>query len=243
MIAGHLREIKGRYYMVLSYKDREGKRFTKTMSTGLEIKSNKRRAEAMLDNARLSFVIPEKNNADQNSKIKLTGYLLEWLDMSKQSIALTTYASYESMMKRRIIPYFSDYSLNLDELKPKHIQDFYTYGMNEEGLAANTIIHWHAVLRKALQYAMKTGLIDTNPADRVDRPRKNTFSSDIYNADEIDQLLKVIKGKKIEFAVIMGAFYGLRRSEIIGLKWDAIDFEKKTLTIKHVVIDVTIEIS
>ncbi len=91
------------------------------------------------------------------------------------------------------------------------------------------------------QYAFKTGLIDFNPADRVERPRKGKYTASIYNAKELETLFAVVKGKKIELAVILGAFYGLRRSEVVGLKWDAIDFERKTLTIKHTVTEVTLD--
>lgn len=98
-------------------------------------------------------------------------------------------------------------------------------------MSANTVIHRHANIRKALQYAYKTGLINSNPADCVQRPRKEKFQASFYNEKELEQLFKVVKGDPVEFAVIVSAFYGLRRSEVIGLKWDAIDFEHKTITI------------
>ena len=65
----------------------------------------------------------------------------------------------------------------------------------------------------------------------------------IYNQDELETLFNVVRGDPIELAVILAAFYGLRRSEVVGLKWDAIDFEKKTFTIKHTVTQVTVDVS
>ena len=62
-----------------------------------------------------------------------------------------------------------------------------------------------------------------------------------YNEKELENLFSVVKGKRIEFAVTLGAFYGLRRSEIVGIKWDAIDFERKTFTIKHTVTEVMLD--
>lgn len=108
-------------------------------------------------------------------------------------------------------------------------------------MSANTVIHRHANIRKALQYAFKIGLINFNPADRIERPRKEKFVGSVYDASELETLFAIVKNKRIELAVILGAFYGLRRSEIVGLKWDAIDFEKKTLTIKHTVTEVTLD--
>ena len=126
-------------------------------------------------------------------------------------------------------------------LRPKHIQDYYLYSLNVEKVSANTVIHRHANIRKALQYALKLGLIDFNPADRIERPKKNKYVATTYNEKELENLFSVVKGKRIEFAVILGAFYGLRRSEIVGIKWDAIDFERKTFTIKHTVTEVMLD--
>lgn len=145
------------------------------------------------------------------------------------------------VIKSRINPYFKDKGLTLSELTPKHIQDYYLYSLNVEKVSANTVIHRHANIRKALQYALKLGLIDFNPADRVERPKKNKYVATTYNEKELENLFSVVKGKRIEFAVTLGAFYGLRRSEIVGIKWDAIDFERKTFTIKHTVTEVMLD--
>ncbi|OCN03039.1 tyrosine-type recombinase/integrase [Caproicibacter fermentans] len=113
--------------------------------------------------------------------------------------------------------------------------------MNVDGISANTVIHHHANVRKALQYAFITGLIPSNPADRVQRPKKQPFEGSIYNEEELERLFQVVKGTPIELAVLLGAFYGLCRSEIVGLKWDSIDFFQKTFTIRHTVTQVCID--
>lgn len=109
------------------------------------------------------------------------------------------------------------------------------------GVSANTVIHRHANIRKALQHAFKLGLIDTNPAERIERPKKEKFVGSVYEEDELNRLFEIVKGDPIELGVILGAFYGLRRSEAVGLKWDAIDFKKKTITIRHTVTQATID--
>lgn len=106
---------------------------------------------------------------------------------------------------------------------------------------APTVIHRHANIRKCLQYAFQIGLIKSNPADRVERPRKDKYLATIYNQQELEILFKTVKGDPIELGVILAAFYGLRRSEVVGLKWDAIDFEKKTISIKHTVTQVNVD--
>ena len=81
-------------------------------------------------------------------------------------------------------------------------------------------------------------LVTTNEADLVEKPKKQQVVYNYYNDREIVNLLEKVKGLKIEFAVIMAVCDGLRRSEILGLKWEAIDFEDKTITIKHTITEI-----
>ncbi|MGG3841129.1 hypothetical protein QJQ58_14525 [Paenibacillus dendritiformis] len=108
------------------------------------------------------------------------------------------------------------------EDRAHHIQDFYSHALNDWGVSANTVIHYHANIRSALQQAYITERITSNPADKIIRPKKEAFVGSSYSASEVNQLLEIVKGTKIELAVILGAFYGLRRSEVVGLKWSAI---------------------
>ncbi len=166
-----------------------------------------------------------------------TDFLKYWLGIIKSSIELTTYAGYNGVINKVVIPYFDkNYpNLKLSSLTPKHIQDFYTYKMNDDKVSSNTVIHYHANIRKALQYAYKNNLINSNPADKVERPKKVKFTGTMYNSNELNKLFEIVKGERIELAVVLGAFYGLRRSEIVGLKWQSINFEKNTITISHTV--------
>ena len=108
-------------------------------------------------------------------------------------------------------------------------------------VTANTVKHRHANIHKAFAYAYKTDLIQSNPADKVELPKIEKYSGQFYNQKQIENLIRVVKGDPIEFGVITASFYGLRRIEVLGLKWDAIDFENKTITIRHTVHEVTID--
>jgi len=251
MVAGHLREKGGYFHIVLSYKDENDKRQTPSRSTGLLVKGNKKRAEAMLFTARQELereledrlAAKTQTYSENPVDIQFTVFMLDWLEMMKSSVEVTTYASYARCVKRRIIPYFEEHhpGLRVKNVTPKQIQDYYSYELRERGVSTNTVIHRHANIRKALQYAFKLGLIASNPADRIERPKKNQFTGSIYNEKELEQLFELVKGKPIEFGVILAAFYGLRRSEAIGLKWNAIDFEQKTITIRHTVTEASID--
>ena len=76
---------------------------------------------------------------------------------------------------------------------------------------------------------------------KVDRPRKNTFQPTFLDAEQMQRLLEIVNGTRLELPVLVAAFYGLRRGEVIGLKWDAIDFNRGTITIKRTVTEATID--
>ena len=104
-----------------------------------------------------------------------------------------------------------------------------------------TILRLHANLHKALKYAVRIDLIASNPVDKVDRPKPQAFMAGYYSAEEMEQLFEVAKGHKLELIIQIAAFYGLRRAEVMGLRWEAIDFEAKTLTIRHIVTSTRID--
>jgi integrase len=83
---------------------------------------------------------------------------------------------------------------------------------------------------------MKQNLIPYTPAQRVELPKVTRFIGSYYNAEETQQLLNACKGDPLEPTIILTAFYGLRRSEVLGIKWSAIDFVQGTIQIKHTVV-------
>ena len=76
---------------------------------------------------------------------------------------------------------------------------------------------------------------------KVDGPRKNSFQPTFLDAEQMQKLFEIVKGTRLELPVLVVAFYGLRRGEVLGLKWDAIDFNRGTLTIKRTVTEATID--
>ena len=237
MVSGHLQIKKGYYYVVLSYYDNRNKRHVKYVSTGLPEKGNKRKAEAALARVRSEFEPPQEVG-ELTSDMPFAEYLLEWLDIVKVRVKATTYSSYEAMVKSTLEPYFRKKGYTLQGLEARHIQQFYTEKLKT--VKPSSVIHYHAVIHQALKYAMKTDLVPQNVAMKVDRPKKNDFQPVFLDAAELQHLFEVVKGTKLELPVLVAAFYGLRRGEVLGLKWDAIDFERGTLTIKRTVTSVNV---
>ena len=238
MVAGHLTLKNGKYYAVLNYKNAGGQRKTKWISLGLSEKGNKRKAEAELARLRAEFE-PPKEAGDLSSDMLFADYLLEWLEIAKGRLAHATYGAYQGLLKSTIVPYFRKKKLTLRELEARHLQMFYSEMLRR--VTPNTVIHYHAVIHSALKYAVKTDMLIQNVADKVDRPRKNSFQPVFLSADEMQKMFEALRGTKLELPVLVAAFYGLRRGEVVGLKWDAIDFEQGTISVKRTVTSTIID--
>lgn len=253
MITGCLQKKNGYYYAVL-YLKVDGKRKTKWIATKLPVSgTSERKAQKALDEIRMQYARQEEaraskkameailaKNGPPEAQVPFADYMEKWLNSVRPSIATATYQSYSIMMKARVIPYFTASHIQLGELTPQHIEDFYQTILND-GCTTNTVIHYHAIIRKALQSAVKKDILAKNPADKVDRPKKNAFHGSFYSEDEMLDLFDAVAGDPLELCIKIAAYYGLRRSEVLGLRWDAIDFEKKTISISHKVIEANVD--
>jgi len=237
MVTGSIYERKGIYYAIVSYYV-DGRRKQKSVSTGLPVKGNKRRALEFLENLKRTYETKESMENMDGSRLLMTDYMDEWLKIVKPLVERATYKSYDNMVSARIRPHFEKLNLLLTEVEPKHIKMLYDEIL-EQGYTTNTVIHYHAVLHQALAYAVKNDYILSNPADRVKRPKKNKHISSFYTKEEILTLLDIAKDDPIYIPIILSAYYGFRRSETLGMRWSAIDFENKTITVNHKVTELT----
>lgn len=209
-VTGTIREKKGLYYAVINYYGENDERKLKWFPTKLPVRGNKKKAEAILKQVLCEFEIPiskgEKVNLCVNQKIQI-----------------------ENTEDAAVVNVKSVISTKAAE----DIQDFYDVQL--ERVTANTVIHYHAIIRLALCYARKMGYIKENPIEEVDKPEKNQFVGKFYNSSELSEVIRLTKNTKLELPVIFGGFYGLRRSEIVGLRWSAIDFDNNVFYVNHTV--------
>lgn len=236
MVPGHLQEKKGRYYAVLDLYE-NGNRKQKWISTGLPVKGNKKRAEAILLEKRKEY--GEHQVECKKDGTLFSDFMKDWLEIHRTKIEETTYGGYQSKIKR-INEYFVEKKILLSELTAMDIDEFYSYAMVVWGNSANTIKRYHANIGKALRYAVKHKIIPHNPASLVELPQVHEFIGSHYNTDEVNSLFQAVKGTKLEIPVKLAAFYGLCRSELVGLKWDTISFNDRTISIKRSVTQFSI---
>ena len=205
------------YQVVLNYKDINGKRKQKWVTTGLSEKGNNKR----LANQKMQEILADfkESLSNQNSNTNdrfLTAYLKEWLLSVKNTIEENTYDSYKVIVNK-ICEYFETKKLLLKDLKPIQIQEFYAtlYAKKSTG---NTVLHYHNVIRKALQSALKLDLILSNPADKIEGPKKEQYIGTFYSQTELNTLFSLIKDDPLKIVIYLASFYGLQRSEVLGLK-------------------------
>ena len=242
MVSGRLAEKNGYYYMVLSYTEKEtGKRKQPWFKTGLAVRGNKKKAEAMLLDLRRSFVIPSVKVYDGNFSpdMLFSDFMKVWFEVEKHSISRSTLGGYQYNINNIIVPYFKKTGITLGKLKAKHIQAFYMEML--EKVKPATIKKYHANIHKALKYAVKMDLIAINESDKVELPKIEKHTAKYFSSADMMRFLEITKTHKLALLFQMDLFYGMRKSEIVGLKWDAIDFEQNTITIKHTVVETTID--
>ena len=253
MITGSLQQKNGYYYAVL-YLKVDGKRKCKWIPTKLPVNgTSTRKAQKAFDEIRIEYEREQEEiqrkeaelaeltkNTHPDALLPFTDYIEKWLNSARPSLATTTYQSYSNMIKARILPYFQPLGLELREVTPQHIEDFYQTIL-DDNCTTNTVIHYHSILRKAMQVAVKKDIILKNPVDKVQRPKKNVFHGNFYTEEEMMTLFDALSGDPLELCVKIAAYYGLRRSEVLGLRWDAIDLERKTISINHKVIEAEVD--
>ena len=249
MITGSVQINKGYYFIVFNMYNEYGKRKPEWHSTGLKVDNNERKnnqirkqAEKILNeelvrvNAENSFS-NKMNTIAKNSKYSnmlFSDYMLEWLENIKPKVVQSTYIGYEQVIKGRLCPYFKSKKIKLIDLRPRDIQDFINY-LYKQRLKGSTIAHYTSNMNTALKEAVIAEIIPSNPMDRIESVKKEVYIPEFYTDNELLDLIEVIKAQDLELPLTLGIIYGLRREEILGLTWNAIDFKNKSITIRKTV--------
>ncbi len=212
--------------MLINYYDENHKRIIKWEPTYLTVQGNKRKAEAMLQ-ARLTELNSRKLPI---STVTFSAYLSRWIKDVEVEVRKNTYRTYRGYVSNQIIPYFEKYGILLQELNTLDLEQFYKKKY-AEGLSATTVQHLHQIISRALNDAIRAGYITVNPAALARKPKGETFKPKFLNPAQILVLLELFKGSKIELPIQLCVIYGLRRSEVCGLKWSHVDFVNRQFTI------------
>ena len=233
-VIGSLYERNNKYQMMIHYYDASGKRKSHSKSTGLDYKRcNKKQANQMLEE-----LLNEYRNAyniETVSNLYFEEYLEKWMCQIKKEVRENTLYTYQLQMDNHILPYFKKKHILLKDLRHRDLQAYYRHEM-DNGMSPNTIKKYHANIHRALKYAVRDELIPTNPADSIDLPKVTKYRAGFYSIEEAEELFAAVKGTKMEAPIKLATIFGLRREEVLGLKWSAVDLKEQKLTIDHTCI-------
>lgn len=226
---------RGKKYSIVIFMgtDENGKKKQKWMS-GF---NTKKEAEKGLN--RVLYEI-DNNTFVNTDKILLRDYMNDWFENHVlNNLKKTTSDGYKNIIDKRINVHLGH--IPLSKLKPIQIQNFYDKQLREGradgngGLSATTVIQTHRVLRKALNRAEKLQVIGRNPADFVELPKKQKYYAQILYEEDIPEFLDAFRDMDIFVAVMLALTLGLRRGEVLGLRWEDVDYKNNTISINQTI--------
>ena len=212
-----------------------GKRNQKWKST----KGTKKDAEALL--ARMLTELEDGVYIDAK-KTSVSDYLDKWIASIKGSVSSTTYERYKQLCDKHLKPTIGNIALN--KLQAIRISELYSDAIESGridgngGLSKQSVLHMHRVLKRALSQAVKWGLLSRNPCDAVDNiPKPGKKERLTFTTEETLSLLEQLEGNRLQLPVLLAVTTGMRRGEVLGLRWKDIDLDKKRLYIRQIVIE------
>lgn len=215
-----------RWYVIAEDKYR-----TKTITAKNDKEARKLLARAMAE-------YEDSMHHRKPSSITVAELLERYLsDYKTEELRATTRQRYEAIIRNDIIPSLG--TIRAERISATDITDFYSWALEhgrkdgKGGLSARTVLHIHNVLHSAFKVAVKRKWVAANPVRDVDAPEPVDAEMQSLNADELVALFELAEGTKYYLPILIGAFTGMRRGEILGLKWDCVDLERKTITVKR----------
>jgi integrase len=170
------------------------------------------------------------------TKITVRDFLKDWLETVRAQISIKTHERYDQAVNLYLIPAFGNCLLT--KLTPSVIQQAYnvweTSGRRDRkagGLSPQTRLHIHRIFKSALKHAFQFQLIVRNPADAIKPPRVAKGTLTTLTVEQSAILLDAVRGKTIYMPVLLALTTGMRRGEILALRWKNVDFEKKTVRV------------
>jgi integrase len=227
---GHIRERSpGHWAIVIDIPDPQtGKRRRKWHS----FKGTKR--EAQVETARLIAAI-QGGAYLEPSKMTVSSFLESWLGHVASQVSPRSHERYCELVRKNIVPLIG--AVPLTKLKPAQISTAYAKALKEGrrdgkgGLAPTTVLYMHRLIKKALGQAVRWELVSRNVADAVDPPKMERAALATYDMRQTAELLEALRNTRLRLPVLLGVMCGLRRGEIIALRWRNIDLVRGQLSV------------
>jgi integrase len=227
---GHIRERSpGHWAIVIDVRDaRTGKRRRRWHS----FKGTKRQAQ--VECARLISEIQNGTRVEP-SRETLAAFLERWIEHMQGQVSPRTIERYAELARKNIVPSLG--ATALTKLRPEQISSAYAKALTsgrrdgQGGLSARTVTHMHRVLREALQQAVQWQVLPRNPADLVKPPKVERQQMRVLDADGTVELIEAARGTPMFVPISLGVRCGLRRGEVVALRWRNVDLERGQISV------------
>ena len=221
---------KGTYELTIDLgKDSNGRRQRKFVN----VKGTRKEADRKL---RELAAAVDSDTALDLSKVNLSEFLERWMtDYVSTNTAPSTQDGYGFIVRCHLIPHLGN--IPLKKLQPAHLQEYYAKALatgrrdGKGGLSARTVKHHHRVLSEALSHAVKWGALSRNVAQMTDPPRASRSEMTLLSTEEIDSLLDAFEGTGYYALVFTALYSGMRRGELLGLRWCDVDLPLATISV------------
>lgn len=216
------------YHPVTGKRDRDSRTFRGT------------KKEALAEERRLLRERDLGTYVEPNG-LTVQDHLERWLHGARGNLALKTLERYEDIIAKHLVPGLGP--IPLDKLRPAHIQDYYTKARESGrldgrgGLSAKTVLHYHRLLHLALEEAVNWQLIARNPCDAVKPPRAEYHEMHVLTQEQISRLLTEATSAGLQVPLLVSVTTGVRRGELLGLRWQDVDLEAQTLTVRQSLVE------
>ena len=234
----------GYLYILISTNEIEDgvvKRKVKWISTGLkDNKENLSKAIEIRNNLYNTYTYSKKKSIYFDKNIVMEDLLPFYLIDRKRELADTTYAAYE-YKSRHILEYFRN--VRIRDITEVYIKEFLDSLFTDKNLSKRTVKDIRTVFCNIMDYAVANDIIHSNPVNNTEISKqladkysgKGNFDDDFFSYDEAMLFMEKIRGKPLSELFYLTLVFGLRREEVLGLRWSAIDFKNKLLYINHTV--------
>ncbi|WP_160804044.1 tyrosine-type recombinase/integrase [Virgibacillus halodenitrificans] len=219
---GHIRKRGNKYAVVVDIgRDHNNKRKQKWFS-GYE-----RRKDAEKDLPKI--ITKLEKGYSEPADMTIEEYLNDWLKKKKNSVAHSTYVHYESYTRNYIIPGLGRWKVN--KLESAHVESFIE-SLNEKDISQQTKKHIFRILSSSLQKGRRYGIRE-NIMDDVDPPKLDKKEIEYWTEKEVQQFVKHLNSKNHTMPIMLALATGMRKGEILGLRWSRVDFENKSISVTH----------
>jgi integrase len=227
---GHLRERSpGHWAIVIDVRDPQtGERKRRWHS----FKGTKR--EAQREAARLISEVDKGTHVDP-SRMTVAAFLERWIEHMQGQVSPRSHERYAELCRKNLAPLLG--ALALTKLQPAQISQAYAKALasgrrdGAGGLSARTVTHMHRVLREALQQAVRWQMLARNPADAVKPPKVERKQMSVLDTDATAELITAAQGSSLAVPILFGVLCGLRRGEIVALRWRNVDLDRGQISV------------